>query len=73
MGEQTSWSENWQNIKAFISAELAKENKQNKLTAKTFKVNMMEEQAEAMEELIAALMEKHTQQIETLIKSTTDQ
>ena len=72
MGEQTSWSENWQNIKAFISAEHAKENKQNKLTAKNFKANMIEEQAEATEELIAALTEKHTQQIETLIKSTTD-
>jgi hypothetical protein len=36
----------WQNIKTFISAEYAKENKQNKLTAKHFKANMMEEQAE---------------------------
>ena len=33
---------------------------------------MIEEQAEATEELIAALTEKHTQQMETLIKSTTD-
>jgi hypothetical protein len=32
---------------------------------------MIEEQAEATEELIAALTEKHTQQMETLIKSTT--
>jgi hypothetical protein len=32
----------------------------------------MEEQAEAMEELIATLTENHTQQMETLIKSTTD-
>ena len=62
----------WQNIKTFISAEYAKENKQNKLTAKNFKANMIEEQAEATEELIAALTEKHTQQMETLIKSTTD-
>jgi hypothetical protein len=62
----------WQNIKTFISAEHAKENKQNKLTAKNFKANMIEEQAEATEELIAALTEKHTQQMETLIKSTTD-
>jgi hypothetical protein len=29
----------WQNIKTFISAEHAKENKQNKLTAKNFKAN----------------------------------
>ena len=62
----------WQNIKTFISAEHAKENKQNKLTAKNFKANLIEEQAEATEELIATLTEKHTQQIETLIKSTTE-
>ena len=62
----------WQNIKTFISAEYAQENKQNKLTAKSFKANMIEEQAEATEELIAALTEKHTQQMETLIKSTTE-
>jgi len=62
----------WQNIKTFISAEYAKENKQNKLTAKNFKANMIEEQAEATEELIAALTEKHTKQMETLIKSTTE-
>jgi hypothetical protein len=60
-----------QNIKTFISTEYAK-NKQNKLTAKTFKANMIEEQAEAIEELIAALTENHTRQMETLIKSTTD-
>ena len=62
----------WQNIKTFISAEHAKENKQNKLTAKNFKAKMIEEQAEATEELIAALTEKHTQQIESLIKSNTE-
>jgi methionine synthase II (cobalamin-independent) len=61
----------WQNIKTFISAEYAKENKQNKLTAKNFKANMIKEQAEATEELIAALTKNHTRQIETLIKSTT--
>ena len=62
----------WQHIKTFISAEYAKENKQNKMTAKTFKANMLQEQAEATEELIAAITEKHTQQMETLIKNTTD-
>ena len=62
----------WQNIKTFISAKHAKENKQNKLTAKNFKANLIKEQAEATEELIATLTEKHTQQMETLIKSTTD-
>ena len=62
----------WQNIKTFISAEYTKENKQNKLTAKNFKANMIDKQAEATEELITQLMEKHTQQMETLIKSTTE-
>ena len=62
----------WLNIKTFISAEHAKENKQNKLTAKNFKANMIEEQAEATEELIATLTKNHMQQMETLIKSTTD-
>jgi hypothetical protein len=62
----------WQNIKTFISAEYAKKNKWNKLTAKNFKANMIKEQAEAMEELIVALTEQRTKQIETLIKSTTD-
>jgi len=46
-----------------MSAEYVKENKQNKLTAKNFKANMIEEQAESTEELIAALTEKHTQQM----------
>jgi len=62
----------WQNIKTFISTEYARENKQNKLTAKNFKANMIQEQAEATEELIAALTEKHTEQMEMLIKSTTE-
>ena len=62
----------WANIKTFISTEYAKENKQNKLTAKQFKVNAIDEQAEATEELIAALTEAHTKQMETLIKSTTE-
>ena len=62
----------WASIKTFISTEYAKENKQNKLTAKQFKANAIDEQAEATEELIAALTETHTKQMETLIKSTTD-
>jgi hypothetical protein len=33
---------------------------------------MIKEQAKATEELIAALTKKHAQQMETLIKSTTD-
>ncbi len=57
----------WPNIKVFISNEYAKENKQNKLTAKQFKANQMEEQAKTTEELIANLMEAHTKQMEMLI------
>ncbi len=63
----------WVNIKTFISTEYARENKQNKLTAKQFnKANIIEEQAEATEELIATLTANHTRQMEALIKSTTD-
>jgi hypothetical protein len=47
----------WANIKMFMAAEYAKENKQNILTAKQFQANIIEEQVEATEELIANLME----------------
>ena len=41
----------WTNIKTFIATEYARENKQNKLTAKQFnKANLIEEQAEATED-----------------------
>ncbi len=62
----------WVNIKTFIATEYTRENKQNKLTAKQFKANLIEEQAEATEELIATLTENHTCQMEALIKSTTN-
>jgi len=62
----------WSNIKIFMAAEYAKENKQNKQTAKQLKANAIEEQAEAIEELIANLMEAHTRQIESLIKANTE-
>jgi hypothetical protein len=62
----------WANIKLFMSAEYAKENKQNKQTAKQMKANAIEEQAEATEELIANLTEAHTRQIESLIKANTE-
>jgi hypothetical protein len=55
MGQKT-----WQNIKTFISTEYAKENKQNKLTAKKIRVNMIKEQAKATEELIPAQTENYT-------------
>jgi hypothetical protein len=62
----------WANIKTFISKEYSKANKQNKLTAKQFRANAVEEQAEATKELIPQLTEAHTHQMETLIKSTTE-
>jgi hypothetical protein len=62
----------WQNIKTFISTEYTKENRQNKLTAKKIKANMIEKQAKATEELIATLTVNHTRQMETLIKRTTN-
>ncbi len=62
----------WANIKTFISEEYAKKNKQNKHTARRFKANVIQEQAEATEELIAALTENHACQMEGLITSTTN-
>ncbi len=53
-------SKMWPNIKTFISMEYARENKQNKLTAKQFSANAIQEQAEATEELFATLTEAHT-------------
>jgi hypothetical protein len=59
----------WANIKAFISKEFAKENKQTKVTAKQFKANLIEEQAEITEEMINNLTQAHTKQIKALMKS----
>ncbi len=59
-------------LSTFISAEYAKENKQNKHTTKLFKANAIQEQAEATEELIAALTKNHAHQMEGLISSTTN-
>jgi hypothetical protein len=69
---KTAANKTWQNIKTFISAEYAKENMPNELTVKHFKANIMEEQAEATEELIVTLTETHSCQMETLVNSTTN-
>jgi hypothetical protein len=61
----------WGNIETFISTEYAKKNKQNKLTAKHFKANALQEQAEATKELIAMLTDAHTKQMKNLVKTTT--
>jgi hypothetical protein len=50
-------SKTWSSIKTFISMEYARENKQNKLTAKQLSANAIQEQAEATEDLIATLTE----------------
>ncbi len=52
--------------------EYARENKQNKRTVKQFSASAIQEQAKAMEELIATLMEAHTQQMINLVRSTTE-
>jgi hypothetical protein len=65
-------SKTWSNIKNFILMKYAKEKKQNKLTAKQFSANAIQEQAEATEELIATLMEAHAQEMENLVRSTTE-
>jgi hypothetical protein len=62
----------WANIKSFMSAEYAKENKHNELTAKQLRANAIKEQADAAEELIANLTKAHTRQIELLIKANTE-
>jgi hypothetical protein len=58
--------------KIFHFNGICKRNKQNKLTKKQFSANAIQEQAEAMEELIATLMEAHSQQMENLVRSTTE-
>ncbi len=68
--QKPSASKTWTNIKSFIATEYSRENKQNKFTAKQYKANAMEEQAEATEERIANLTESHTCQMEILIKNT---
>jgi hypothetical protein len=70
--QKLSASKTWTNIKSFIATEYTRENKQNKLTAKQYKANGMEEQAETTEVLIANLTESHTRQMDTLIKNTTE-
>jgi hypothetical protein len=62
----------WADIKSFMSTEYAKDNKQNKLIPKQFKVDALNKQAEAAEELIANPTKSHTCQMKILIKSTTE-
>jgi hypothetical protein len=66
---KTAATKKWANIKTFISSEYANKNKQTKATTKQFKANLIEETAEATEELINNLTEAHTKQIEILMKA----
>ena len=72
MGGKASSQQNLGQHQDFHLHFFLKENKQNKLTAKQFKANVINEQAEATKELITALTEAHTKQMETLIKSKTN-
>jgi hypothetical protein len=49
---KTAANKTWANIKVFTSNEFAKENKQTEVTAKQFKANLIEDQAEITDELI---------------------
>jgi hypothetical protein len=70
--QKSAVDKTWRNIKTFISAEYAKENKQNKDTTKHIEAHTIQEHPEATKELIATLMEPHTHQLETFTKSTTN-
>jgi hypothetical protein len=72
MGTEISRSKNMAEHQSFHLSSVHTKKKQNKLTAKNFKANVIEEQAKAIEELIATLTKNHTCQMETLIKSTTN-
>jgi hypothetical protein len=50
----------WPNNETFISMQYARQDRQKKRTAKQFSVNAIQEQAEAVEELIATQMKAHT-------------
>jgi hypothetical protein len=71
VGEQASRSEDMAKHQNLYLSRACKREQSKQIHR--FKANMIEEQAEATEELIAALTEKHTQQMEILIKSTTTQ
>jgi hypothetical protein len=65
----------WENLKTMMCMEYAKIHCQNAITAQATgdaSANVMEEYANATEELIKNLTEKHTTQIEALLKSNSD-
>jgi hypothetical protein len=63
------------NLKILMCAEYSKLNRQDSTTARATghaANNVVEEMAQATEELVAELTERHTKQIEALIKSNND-
>jgi hypothetical protein len=62
-------------LKVLMCAEFSKLNRQDSTTARATghgSANMMEEMAQATEELVAELTEKHAKQIELLIKTNSE-
>jgi hypothetical protein len=72
MGTETNGSENMAEHQNFHLHRVQKRKQAEQILTKNFKGNMIKEQAKATEELITALTEDHTRQMETLIKSTTN-
>ena len=68
-------AQTYANLKALMCAEYSKLNRQDATTARASghaSANVIEEMAQATEELVAELTEKHTKQIESLIKSNNE-
>jgi len=68
-------SQTYANLKTMMSMEFSKLNRQEATSARAnghASVNAVEEFAQATEELVAELTEKHSKQIEALVKSNND-
>lgn len=68
-------AQTYANLKTMMSMEYSKLNRQDSTTARAnghASVNVAEEFAQATEELVAEITEKHSKQIEALVKSNND-
>ena len=68
-------SQTYANLKTVMCTEFSRLNRQDATSARTAghaSANMMEEMANATEELVAELTEKHAKQVEALIKANND-
>lgn len=69
-------AQTYANLKVVMCAEFSKLNRQDSTTARATGHasvnNVVEEMAQATEELVAELTERHTKQVESLIKSNSD-